>query len=69
MSLSPIPYRHRFFSGHAWRQGWRFGGWFRFWGYGLGISTMPPLFSERIGLAKNTVRICGIKFVLLVPGQ
>lgn len=39
-------------------------GWFRLWAYGPGISWTkePPLFSERIGLRKPFMVVCGWRF-------
>jgi hypothetical protein len=40
--------------------------WFRVFGYGLLVSTMTPLFSERYGYRK-VIRIFGVKFEFLRP--
>lgn len=48
----------------AWRQGKHWGAWFRLFGYGLCVTTMEPVFSERYGYAK-TIRIFGIKIKAL----
>lgn len=54
------------FSGTAWKQGGYWGFWFRVFGYGLVVSNMTPVFSERYGYSK-VVRFLGIKVKLLVP--
>jgi len=54
------------FSCEGFRQGKDWGFWFRIFGYGLAVSTMKPMFSERNGLRK-TVRILGVKFETLTP--
>lgn len=51
---------------HGWKTQAHWGFWFRILGYGLAISTMEPLFSERIGKRK-TLRIFGVKFEWLTP--
>ena len=38
--------------------GW--GAWIRAYGYGISVSNLPPLFSERNGFRK-TVRLFGVK--------
>lgn len=53
-------------AGSAWRQGKHWGMWFRIFGYGLVLSTMQPIFSERNGYAK-AVRVFGIKIAILKP--
>ena len=51
----------------AFKQGGNWGFWFRIRGYGLAVSTMELLFSERMGYRK-TLRIGRIKIKLLRPG-
>ena len=46
------------------RFGKEFSIWVRVFGYGFGISNLPPLFSERYGYRK-AVRIFGVKFEYL----
>lgn len=57
----------KFLSGHAWRTGDDWCVWFRVCGYGLAISTMTPLFSERNGYETGYVRIGRVKFKALKP--
>jgi len=52
----------KIFSGTYYKTGF----WFRVLGYGLSVSTDPPLFSERNGL-KKVVRVFGVKIELLAP--
>ena len=54
------------FCGTAWRQGDHWGMWFRVFGYGLVITTMQPMFSERNGYAK-VLRAFGVKIGFLRP--
>jgi len=54
------------FCGTAWRQDKDWGAWFRVFGYGLVITTMQPMFSERNGYAK-AFRLFGVKVALLRP--
>jgi hypothetical protein len=53
-------------SAAAWRLGKRWGIWFSVFGYGLSISTMQPMFSERYGHTKIW-RIGRIKIKVLKP--
>ncbi len=46
------------------RQGEDWGFWFRVFGYGIAVSTMSPLFSERHGFRK-AIRVFGVKIELL----
>lgn len=52
--------------GDAFKQGKNWGFWFRVFGYGVAVSTMKPMFSERVG-ARKTVRIFGVKLEWLKP--
>ena len=45
---------------------YRWGFWFRVFGYGVSVSNDRPLFSERVGL-RSSFRIFGIKFEYLKP--
>lgn len=45
---------------------WRAGFWVRVCGYGVAVSTSPPLFSERHGY-RRCVRVFGVKFEVLRP--
>lgn len=45
---------------------YRYGGWFRIAGYGLSITTDPPMFSERHGYRK-VLRLFGVGFEILKP--
>lgn len=69
MSVTIESYRFPAFCWNAWREGFRFGLWFRLWGYGLAIGTMRPMFSERMGYARRTMRVFGVKFCALIPGH
>jgi len=53
-------------SGSAFKMGKHLGFWFRICGYGLAVSTMTPMFSERNGY-RRTVRIFGVKLEALTP--
>lgn len=53
--------------GSAWRMSDHWGVWFRIFGYGLAVSTMTPLFSERSGYATGYVRIGKVKIKILKP--
>lgn len=52
--------------GTAWKQGPRWGAWFRLFGYGLCVSNQPPMFSERYGYTRP-LRIGGVKIGGLKP--
>jgi hypothetical protein len=56
----------KFIAGTGFRQGKDWGFWFRIFGYGLAVSTLQPLFSERNGY-RRTFRIFGIKIEALAP--
>jgi len=44
------------------------GFWFRVFGYGVAVTNMTPLFSERMKVRK-VIRVFGIKIELLKPSQ
>ncbi len=52
--------------GSMFKQGKDWGLWFRVCGYGLTISTLKPMFSERNGHTK-IVTIFGVKIKVLKP--
>lgn len=56
----------RMFCGSAFKTGDKWGAWFRVFGYGLVISNMEPVFSERKGLTP-CLRVFGVKIKPLTP--
>ena len=55
-------------SHHAWADGKHWCAWFRVFGYGLVLSTVPPLFSERNGYTR-ALRVFGVRVGVLRPGK
>lgn len=56
------------FCGMCWRREREWCVWFRIKGYGLSVSDMRPLFSERYGITRH-FRLFGIKIMRLAPGK
>lgn len=57
---------YRAICGHAWNDDEHWGFWFRVFGYGLVVTNMQPMFSERHGYRKP-MRILGVKIEVLKP--
>jgi len=57
--------KNKVFSCMKWREGERWGAWFRVYGYGLSISNMPLLFSQRNGHGRPFLLIGKVKITTL----
>lgn len=55
---------NKVFSGTTWNDSLGWGFWFRIFGYGLLVTNLPPLFSERYGYTKS-FRVLGVKIEYL----
>lgn len=56
----------KIFSGAKFKLGKDWGFWFRIFGYGIAVSTLKPVFSERNGYTK-IIKIGRVKIKLLKP--
>lgn len=57
----------KWITGTAFKTSNYWGAWFRVFGYGLVITTMEPMFSERNGYQKYYFRVFRVKIQLLTP--